>query len=107
MSNPEQTISSYGNASVMSDYLIHSQPVVGEVETTVLINIDVQECVPIWIVIVCVIGALVLLAVAVVILYMVSQLVEYCYAVCIPSGHLVNCLKRLFVVSDRFLQTAS
>lgn len=74
MSNPVETITSLATATVMSSYSIYSKSSLGRVETDILFNIDVQECVPIWIVIVSVIGALVLLAVAVVILYMVSQL---------------------------------
>ena len=72
VSNPELHIRSFGRASVLSSYDINSQPASGEVTTTVLYNIAVQGCVSIWIIIVSVFGALVLLAVAVVILYMVS-----------------------------------
>ena len=71
LSNPELTITSYATAKVSSVYTINSTPVSGEVTTDVTFLIEFLECVPVWILIVSVMGALVLLAVAVVILYVV------------------------------------
>ena len=72
VSNPEAIITSFGQASVISDYAISSKPAQGSVETTILFNIEVQDCVSVWIIIVSVIGSLLLLSVTVIVLYMVS-----------------------------------
>lgn len=77
VSNPEAIITSFGQASVISDYAISSKPAQGSVETTILFNIEVQDCVSVWIIIVSVIGSLLLLSVTVIVLYMVSLVTKH------------------------------
>jgi hypothetical protein len=72
ISNPVLTIRSRAIASVSASYAIDSVPAGGEVPTDITFLIEFLECVPVWILIVSVIGALVLLAVAVVILYVLG-----------------------------------
>ncbi|XP_062517545.1 integrin alpha-9-like [Corticium candelabrum] len=77
VSNPEAIITSFGQASVISDYAISSKPAQGSVETTILFNIEVQDCVSVWIIIVSVIGSLLLLSVTVIVLYMLGFFKQY------------------------------
>jgi hypothetical protein len=69
VSNPEEKLLSYGQGTVSATYNIDNSSQTGSVETRVLFNIDVQECVEIWIPIASGLGAMLLLAVAVLILY--------------------------------------